>query len=216
METNKFFLDETGCYTTDIRKAKALICSKGIFVKPKCFVDENLNVVTDLSKAWAIVNAYDKDRLQVMLLRSGGPVTHKRFVLEMSRYVVKQYPKNYRLEPIYPTSKICMLANFMEPQALVTDCFTATQIVDRYGKIKNPRIGSIDEIPPSISGVRRSRTTQVTAHGKTYPFKGKKEQIIEDLCCKSKSYPAFLISFDVFNKINPDVDFLKNYLYFVE
>ena len=216
METNKFFLDETGCYTTDIRKAKALICSKGIFVKPKCFVDENLNVVTDLSKAWAIVNAYDKDRLQIMLLQSGGPITRKRFVKTMSENVVNRYPETYKLKPIYPTSKICLLANFMEDRALVTDCFTATQIVDRYGKIRNPRLGTVSDGPVSITGVHRSVRVVHTTRSKTHPYNGKKETIYEESCCKSNSYPAFLISFNLFNKLNPDVDFLKNYLYFVE
>ncbi|MBQ8870780.1 MAG: hypothetical protein IJ019_05335 [Alphaproteobacteria bacterium] len=216
METGKFYLDESGCFTTDIKRAKVLICSKGVFVKPKCFVDKNLKVVSDISKVWGIVNAYDKDRLQVMLLQSGGPVVRKFVVKEMSKHVVADYPTSYKLEPMYPTSKICLLANFMEAKALVTNCFTDTQIVDREGKIKNPRVGHVEDLPASISGIKRSFRVDTAQHGKTSSFADKKGVVIEDVCCKSNSYPAFLISFTTFKKLNPEVDFLKDYLYFCE
>lgn len=219
MKTDKFYLDETGCYTTDITKAKALISSKGVIVKPKCFVDNRLRIVSDISKAKAIVNAYKDDMLQVLLLQHGGAVKSRHIVEEMCAYMAGVISDcvGYRVEPLLPTNKTCLLANFMEETPLVTSCHTQTDIVDREGRIQ--KAGEIKFAPqsPQIRGVCRSVYVVPADGHRTKPNTGHKEAIKEDECVlRAHSYPAVLVRLQDFEAINEGVNFLRDYLYFCE
>ena len=218
MRTDKFYLDETGCYTTDITKAKAIISSNGVVVKPKCFVDKNLKIVSDVKNAVAIVNAYSDGLLQILLLESGGPVKFRNVVGSMCAYMseVLSARMGCQFTPELPTTKTCLLANFMEEKPLLTSCHTKTDIVDRDGKVKRSEKFKFAPQRPSVTGIKRSIRTVVKKNGSTKPNTGYSGEINEECCLRTNSYPAVLISLKDFEAINKGTNFLRDYLYFCE
>lgn len=240
MKTNYFYLDESGCYTTDIKKAKAIISKNGVTVKPKCFVDNNLRIVSNFEDAKAIINTYKDDMLQILLLESGGPTKFRHTIEEMSDHYARvlSYRTGCNIRPICPTNKICMLANFMEETPLITSCHTKTDLIDKDGKVKKSRTikfapfrtGQTDEtggkshytpdlLDPQIHSTikRRSLRVVVSQKGRTLPYTESKKILHEDECIMfANSYPAALISLKDFEAINNGTDFLNTYLYFCE
>ena len=217
MQTDKFYLDECGCYTADIKKAKALICSKGIFVKPKCLVNRDLKIVSEVKDAVAVVNAYTDGYLQIVCFQSGGHVSRRAYLEKMCENTVNSYPKSYGLIPLCPTNKTCLLANFMEKRPRIRSCHTLTDIVDRNGKVVIAQTYHSQPMSPEVSGVKRS--TRIIPHTEsvgTKPYLGKQIEVSDDNFIRSQSHPAFLITLEMFEKINPGIDFLRDYLYFCE
>ena len=219
MKTNYFYLDESGCYTTDIKKAKATVTSNGVFVKPKCFVDKDLKIVSNEKDAVAIVNIYSEGVLQILLLESGGTAVRRHTVEEMCKHYadVLSYRVGYHLTPELPTNETCLLANFMEEAPLITSCHTKTDIIDQNGKIKLPK--KLDSSPhfSHTTTVPRSIRTVVGNGGATRPNTGYVVKLKEDENFLYKnSYPAALISLKDFEAINNGTDFLNTYLYFCE
>lgn len=98
-------------------------------MKKKLYVDSQLRVVSDISKAKAIVNEFAEDKFQIMFL---SPIAHNVDMvnaIEACRKWVSAHYRHYynKGRVILPKPEICLLANKDCQKPIIVSCHTSSK-----------------------------------------------------------------------------------------